>query len=401
MSLRFNLLKASEKSLRLGKLFLIKNEQKLILDTPNCLAYTGRGCVPHLTPDNLHNIPLVEAVNVTLEHFIDVQPPPSTHFPDGIHKFLNFEEYLVFIDVRDSGNLKPVSNNADKYVSVYTCHGVRQVMSDSYIEYMNIYKPDVFASLADKITDEVPSLKRIKKSVDRTLKWLDNALKNVKEGIHVFGVLTGHNNREERIRSAQETAKRNVSGFVLNGNFLGNTSRERMNILKSSLDNLPSNKPRLAYGLGAPEDILLGVSEGIDLFDTHYAVKMTDAGHAFTFSLDVKNDLDSSKNQKTINLWNTNFCDDTQPLLVGCQCYSCQNHTRAYIHHLLNTHEMLASVLLMSHNLFHYTIFFKNIRESISQGTFFLKAEQFFKIYGDGFKQEKEMIDSSTIILKN
>lgn len=53
-------------------------------------------------------------------------------------------------------------------------------MSDSYIEYMNIYKPDVFASLADKITDEVPSLKRIKKSVDRTLKWLDDALNNVK-----------------------------------------------------------------------------------------------------------------------------------------------------------------------------------------------------------------------------
>jgi queuine tRNA-ribosyltransferase subunit QTRTD1 len=53
-------------------------------------------------------------------------------------------------------------------------------MSDSYVEYMNIYKPDVFASLADKITDEVPSLKRIKKSVDRTLNWLDNALSNVK-----------------------------------------------------------------------------------------------------------------------------------------------------------------------------------------------------------------------------
>lgn len=95
----------------------------------------------------------------------------------------------------------------------------------------------------------------------------------------MFGVLTGHNNKEERIRSAQETAKRNVSGtnhvnlsvfyiynksnlfiyrftnllgFVLNGNFLGNTSRERIDILKSSLDNLPSNKPRLAYGLGAP-----------------------------------------------------------------------------------------------------------------------------------------------------
>jgi len=180
---------------------------------------------------------------------------------------------------------------------------------------------------------------------------------------------------------------------VLNGNFLGNTSRERINILKSSLDNLPSNKPRLAYGLGTPEDILLGVFEGIDLFDTHYAVKMTDAGHAFIFLLDVKNDLDSSKQQQqqTINLWDTNFRDDIQPILIGCQCHSCQNHTRAYIHHLLNAHEMLATVLLMSHNLFHYTKFFKNIRESISQDTFFLKAEQFFRVYGDEHKQEKEM----------
>ncbi|RIA89345.1 tRNA-guanine(15) transglycosylase-like protein [Glomus cerebriforme] len=395
MSLSFNLLKTSEKSLRLGRLTLIKNqEQNILLDTPNCLAYTSRGCVPHLTPDNLQAIPLIDAVSVTLEHFIDIQPPPSTQFPGGIHKFLNFEGYLVFFDVRDSGKLKSVSYNTDKYVSIYTCHGVRQITSDSYIKYMNIYKPDIFASLADKITDETPSLKRIKKSVDRTLKWLDNALSN--EGIQVFGVLTGHNNQEERIRSAQETAKRNVAGFVLNGNFLENTSRERINMLKSSLDHLPSTKPRLAYGLGTPEDIILGVSEGIDLFDTAYSVKMTDAGHAFIFSLDLKNDLDSSKQQQqTINLWDTNFRNDVQPLLIGCQCYSCQNHTRAYIHHLLNAHEMLATVLLMSHNLYHYTNFFKTIRESINQNTFFQKAEQFFKVYGE---QKMEETKNSTII---
>jgi len=162
---------------------------------------------------------------------------------------------------------------------------------------MNIYKPDIFASLADKITDEAPSLKRIRKSVDRTLKWLDEALSHVKvcqiyqsfrdpslnldyvikqEGIQVFGVVTGHDNQEERIRSAQETAKRNVAGtnhvnfnlhkqisivnldpsiligFVLNGNYLGNTSKESINILKSSIDHLPLNKPRLVYGLGTP-----------------------------------------------------------------------------------------------------------------------------------------------------
>jgi len=94
--------------------------------------------------------------------------------------------------------------------------------------------------------------------------------------------------------------------------------------------------------------------EGIDLFDTSYAVKMTDAGHAFVFSLDIESDLDSYNQQKqqTINLWDINYRNDDQPLLAGCQCYSCKNHTRAYVHHLLSTHEMLATVLLMRYNMF-------------------------------------------------
>jgi len=73
---------------------------------------------------------------------------------------------------------------------------------------------------------------------------------------------------------------------------------------------------------------------------------MTNAGHAFIFSL---NDLDLSKQQQqqTINLWDTNLRGDIQPILAGCHCYSCQNHARAYIHHLLNAHEMLATVLIM------------------------------------------------------
>ncbi|CAG8581770.1 8052_t:CDS:2 [Funneliformis mosseae] len=395
MSSLFNLLKTSEKSLRLGRLTLIKNQEQKVLDTPNLLAYTSRGCVPHLTPDNLSSIPLIGAINVTLEHFIDVQPPPSTQFPYGIHKFLNFEEYLVFIDVRDPGNLNLMSNNTDKHVSVYTAHGVRQVTSDSYIKYMNIYKPDIFVSLVDNIADEAPSLKRVKRSVDRTLRWLDDAIYH--EGAQVFGVLTGHKNQEERIRSAQETAKRNVAGFVLNGKCLGSTSRECVDILKPSINHLPPNKPRLVYGLGTPEDILLGVSEGIDLFDTSYVLKMTNAGNAFVFSLDIKNDLDSfNRQQQIISLWDINYQNDARPLLAGCQCYSCKNHTRAYVHHLLNTHEMLATVLLMSHNLFHYTKFFKDIRESINQDMFSLKVEQFFRVYSDGEKEQKNL---SSIIL--
>ncbi|CAG8612108.1 17728_t:CDS:2 [Gigaspora margarita] len=373
----FNLLKITDPSrFRLGQLIFSRNKQEKILDTPNCFVYTMRGSVPHLTPDNLQTIP-VDSLGITLEHFLEAQPPASTHFMGGIHKFLNLEDYLLFFDVRDSGKLQHISFNTDKYVSVVTNQGCRKVTVEEYVRYMNAYNPDIFASIADLITDKNPSLKRVKKSVDRTLNWLDETLEQIKEGIHVFGVVTGHDKHEERMRSAQETANRNVAGFVLNGFDLDITSKERLDLMKISLNHLPKNKPRVAYGLGAPEYVLLGIFEGIDIFDTSYPSEQTSLGHALTFLL-LENGI-KNEQEKFIDLWDNKYRTDFRPILNGCKCYACQNHTRAYIFHLLAAHEMLATVLLMSHNLFHYLQFFKDIRKSINNNTFTNTAMQFIR----------------------
>ncbi|CAG8504544.1 17090_t:CDS:2 [Cetraspora pellucida] len=358
----FNLLKITDPRFRLGKIIFSRNKHEKILDTPNCFVYTIRGSVPHLTPDNLQTIP-ADAFGITLEHFLEVQPPSSTYFMGGIHKFLNLEEYPLFFDVRDSEKLQNISFGTDKYVPVVTSHGCRKVTLEEYIRYMNIYNPDIFASMTDLITVKNPGLKRVKKSVDRTLNWLDETLEHTKEGIQVFGVVTGYDKHEERERSAKETANRNVAGFVLNGFDLDMTSKERLDLMKISLKYLPRNKPR-----------------GIDIFNTSYPSDMTSLGHALTFLL-IEDGI-QHRREKFINLWDDKYRTDFKPILDECKCYTCQNHKRAYIHHLLKTHEMLATVLLMSHNLFHYLQFFKTIRKSINLNTFTNTAIQFINMYG-------------------
>ncbi|CAG8541912.1 4639_t:CDS:2 [Dentiscutata erythropus] len=307
----FNLLKTIDPRFRLGKLIFSRNKHEKILDTPNWFVYTMRGSVPHLTPDNLQTIP-VDALGITLEHFLEAQPPPSTHFVGGIHKFLNLEDYLLFFDVRDSGKLQHISFNTDKFVSVVTDQGCRKVTPEEYVRYMNIYNPDIFASMADLISVKNPSLKRVKKSVDRTLNWLDETLEKTEEGIHVFGVVTGHDRHEERVRSAQETASRNVAGFVLNGLDLDMTSKERLDLMKISLNHLPKNKPRVAYGLGAP-----GLTIGIDIFDTSYPSEETSLGHGLTFLI-LENGIQNEQ-EKFINLWDNKYRTDFRPILDGSE----------------------------------------------------------------------------------
>ncbi|RUO97643.1 tRNA-guanine(15) transglycosylase-like protein, partial [Jimgerdemannia flammicorona] len=283
--------------LRRGSLTLVKPDGTITLETPNCLAYTVRGTVPHLTPDNLRLLPC-EAVQITLEQFFEEASPSSLKYPGGLHKFLHMEVRPSLFSLpplryslpnlstptshsshlRDPTSHHPtVSANTDKFVSVTTHGGVRQVTSGLYAEVMSAYQPDVLVSLADVVMDERPSLKRVRKSVDRTGKWLDEALKARKVDIqcvrrigttHIFAVLVGSHIKDERIRAAQMAATRGVGGFVLNAHGLGTTAQERVDHLKVSLVEVPEEKPRVAYGFGRPEDVLVAVANGLDLFDS-------------------------------------------------------------------------------------------------------------------------------------
>nr|GEU47744.1 queuine tRNA-ribosyltransferase accessory subunit 2-like isoform X1 [Tanacetum cinerariifolium] len=125
------------------------------------------------------------------------------------------------------------------------------------------------------------------------------------------------------------------------------------------------------------EEVLQGVAAGIDLFDSTYIYQLTLGGFALNFPLDGKfNYVSDPKlsamggDRTKINLKATVYRKDASRIVDGCNCYTCQNHTKAYINHLLNVHEMLAPILLEIHNTHHYLSFFRLIREAIKEGKF-------------------------------
>jgi tRNA-guanine family transglycosylase len=161
----------------------------------------------------------------------------------------------------------------------------------------------------------------------------------------MFAVIQGGKVPQERIKSCQQTvAKGHAAGYVFGGIGLDETPEQRQAMVSLMLKELPSDKPRAVIGIGHPCEVLDAVAMGIDLFSNTYPNVMSEMGYALTFNLDS----DQSTASVKLNLRDKSYQLDTRPLIPhGCNCYTCTRHTRAYIHHLLNTYEMLANILLM------------------------------------------------------
>lgn len=278
---------------------------------------------------------------------------------------------------RDSVQCLPEWNSTNRLgASFETPCGRSLVKPVEYVELISSLKPNIWASLADEVPAWV-SDKRNKTSVDRTIRWLDECIQLNRAGGSVFGSVVGGSSVQERERCAQEVASRSVSGYWIGGFGLGESMDERPALLNAVTDILEEEKPRLVSGLGLPEEVLQGVAAGIDIFDSTYIYHLTLGGFALTFPLDGVETYVSAfqltnigSDQTKINLRATIYRKDTSPIVENCNCYTCQNHTKAYINHLLNVHEMLAQILLEIHNTHHYLGFFRSVREAIKSGNF-------------------------------
>ncbi|KAI8348002.1 tRNA-guanine(15) transglycosylase-like protein [Mortierella sp. GBAus27b] len=451
---------------RIGRLSITKADQdgadqsvtKRAIETPGCLMSTLKGSVPHLTPDTMR-LQDYGGISAFLEQILQADQPGSfSKWPSAstssrftLADYLHLQDLILFCDLRDFSSPSPGSSklgsNTDRHVLLSTIKGVRQLSLDEYLDIVRQYRPDIMVSLTDHITEtKEPDQRRVRKSSDRTLKWLDQILlerqgqdgriedrkkeeekkrkkakkekrRNAPQGqqqqedeqdvdlpvdvqpiateswtdVAVFAHVQGAHYEEERIWSAKETAKRDgVDGFIVNVNSLISTTSkdEVLKNIQISLEHLPSQKPRLVYGIQAPEDVLKAAALGVDLFDTSYPHQLTEDGKAslYFFGDNPYPLSDNNNNDRWINLWDEEHKDKFVPIMRGCECCACKGgkHTRAYINHLLKAHEMLATVLLMSHNLYQYSKFFSAVREAIKAGT----LERHSKVFHDTFGVE-------------
>ena len=180
----------------------------------------------------------------------------------------------------------------------------------------------------------------------------------------LFGIVQGGMYEHLRQESLQALVEMDFPGYAVGGVSVGEPKEEMLRIMAHTPHRLPANKPRYLMGVGTPEDLVEGVAQGVDMFDCVMPTRNARNGHLFTRFGDLK-------------LRNARHRTDERPLDETCNCYTCANFSRAYLHHLERCGEMLAPMLASIHNLHYYLNLMREIREALDGGTFAEFARQF------------------------
>lgn len=187
----------------------------------------------------------------------------------------------------------------------------------------------------------------------------------------LFGIVQGGREEALRKKSAEVTMDMTASngqgfdGFGIGGSF---AKEDMSTAVKWVNEVLPEEKPRHLLGIGEPEDLFMGIENGVDLFDCVAPTRNARNGTLYT------------KDGK-INMMNAEHKENLAPIEEGCKCYTCTHYTRAYVSHLFRAKEMLAGTLATIHNLYFIIHLVDEAREAIIKGTFFEYKESFLKIY--------------------
>ncbi|MFA6227051.1 MAG: tRNA guanosine(34) transglycosylase Tgt [Candidatus Paceibacterota bacterium] len=186
----------------------------------------------------------------------------------------------------------------------------------------------------------------------------------------LFGIIQGGREEKLRKKSARVISEMEVDGKKFDGFGIGGSfAKEDMSTaVKWVNEILPEEKPRHLLGIGEPEDLFMGIENGVDLFDCVLPTRLGRNGTIYT------------KNGK-IHITNTAYREDLSPIDEGCECYTCKNFTRAYIAHLFHGKEMLAGTLSSIHNIHFIVNLVKKIRQSILNGNFAEFKKEFLEKY--------------------
>ena len=215
-----------------------------------------------------------------------------------------------------------------------------------------------------------------KQSCDRTVRWLKrckaemNRLNSLEDTINknqlLFGINQGCTFDDLRVEHMKQIADLDLDGYAIGGLAVGEPKEEMYRIISAVEPYMPKDKIRYLMGVGTPGNIIEAVSRGVDLFDCVMPSRNARHGHLFT-------------HEGIININNEKYRKDLDPIEKGCQCLTCQKHSRAYIRHLFKAGEILAMRLCVIHNLYFYNTLMSEIRDSLDNGTF----EQYKSKYVD------------------
>jgi len=247
------------------------------------------------------------------------------------------------------------------------------------IEVQTILNSDIMMCL-DQCIKYPSEKKEVKNALQLTLKWAKRCKKywetKTDKKNALFGIVQGGMYKELRKESAEILEEENFPGYSIGGLSVGEPKEVMYEIGNYTLSLLPSDKPRYIMGVGTPEDIVELVESGADMFDCVMPTRNARNGQLFT-------------EKGKINIANSIHKQDKEPLDANCQCYTCRNYSKAYLHHLYKTKELLSYRLNSIHNIFYYLNLVKKIRYAILNNEYKEFKKKFYSLRKSEMCNEK------------
>lgn len=349
-----------------------------VFETPMFMPVGTQGTVKTLAPEELKaanaGIILANTYHLWLRPGEDIVASAG-----GLHKFMNWDQPILTdcggFQVFSLANPKDISEEGVLFKS--HLNGDKLLLTpEKSIAIQNKLDSDIAMSF-DECPPASASYDYMKASVERTVRWAKrskDAHKNPNQML--FGIVQGGAYEELRKYSATKTVELNFDGYSIGGVANDGESKDDMyKAIDYSIPYLPENKLRYLMGVGEPLDLLEGVIRGIDIFDCVLPTRLARHGHAFT--LDGK-----------INIKNAKYKDDFTPIMPDCDCYACQNYTKAYIRHLITADETFGARLLSIHNIRFLIKLMEDIRTSIKNDNILEFKEEFINRYYGGKNEQ-------------
>ncbi len=371
-----------EKTDQLARLGKIETAHGTI-ETPVFMPVGTAGTVKGVSNDELENLGAQIILGNTYHLYLrpGMEILESAH---GLHKFMNWKGpiltdsggYQVFSlsQGREGKSLVKITDQGAEFSS-YKDGSKHMFTPEKVVDIQFSIGSDIMMPL-DWCPSAEASDSEVEEAVDMTTLWFERAFRHYDSRTPLYGhkpalfaIVQGGTVPKLREKSFRALSRFDVAGFAIGGVAnAGESKTKQQAALDATLPLLPEDKPRYLMGVGEPEDLLNGIAAGIDMFDCVSPTRLGRHGVAYT-------------HKGKITLKNTSFRADFDPLDTNCKCYTCQNHTRAYLAHLLRENELLGASLMSIHNLHFLVNLVDRAREAIKRSQFTQFKDEFLQTY--------------------
>jgi queuine tRNA-ribosyltransferase len=339
------------------------------VETPAFMPVGTYGTVKGMTPEELAGM----GAQIILGNTFHLMLRPGTDVVrrhGDLHGFMHWQRPIL----TDSGGFQVFSLGALRKITEQGVTFRSPVNGDPVFigpeESMAVQR-DLGADIVmifDECTPYPADMEQTRRSMELSLRWAERSKRAHGDNpAALFGIVQGGMFEELRARSLDGLQAIGFDGYAVGGLSVGEPSEDRWRILDLLSELLPKERPRYLMGVGTPEDIVESVRRGIDMFDCVMPTRNARNGHLFT-------------HRGVVRIRNARHKEDDGPLDPQCDCYTCRNYSRAYLHHLDRCNEILGARLNTIHNLYYYQTLMRGLRGAIEAGHFEVFASEFYRL---------------------